>query len=214
LRQRQEELIAMAGLGGREKELTANLSGGWRQRLALGCAIIHNPELVFLDEPTAGVDPVSRRAFWELIYSLARRGATIFVTTHYMDEAELCQRLAFINVGRLVAMGTPEELKAQQMQGQVLEIDCDQPETALKVLHTAETAGQLGVHDLAFYGARLHAVVPDAAAARGPVRRLLIEAGIRVHGVDWIASSLEDVFMASMRRAPEPAKKPNRSESR
>jgi ABC-2 type transport system ATP-binding protein len=202
LRRRQDEIIAMAGLAGRERELTANLSGGWRQRLALGCAIIHEPELVFLDEPTAGVDPVSRRDFWELIYQLAKQGTTIFVTTHYMDEAELCQRLGLINRGKLVALGTPDEFKERQMWGQVLEIDCDQPEAAMQVLRRAIASGQLEAHDTAFYGAQIHVVVPDAAGARGLIEGMLAEAGIVVHAIDWIAPSLEDVFIAKMREIP------------
>jgi ABC-2 type transport system ATP-binding protein len=199
LRQRQTEIIGLAGLFGREHELTANLSGGWRQRLALGCAIVHEPELVFLDEPTAGVDPISRREFWELIYQLAEGGTTIFVTTHYMDEAELCQRIGFITRGRLVAAGTPDELKGSWMSGQVLEIDCDQPETAMRRLRDAVAVGEIKAHELAFYGAQLHLVVPNAAEARGPITNLLTAAGITVTRVDWIMPSLEDVFIANMR---------------
>jgi len=207
LRRRRAEIIAMAGLAGREQELTANLSGGWRQRLALGCAIIHDPELIFLDEPTAGMDPVSRRDFWELIYQLAKHGTTIFVTTHYMDEAELCQRLGFINRGQLVALGTPEELKAHQMGGQVLEIGCDQPEAAMRVLRAAVATGQLQVRDLAFYGAQIHVVMPNAAADRAFIVELLADAGIVVHTIDWIAPSLEDVFIAKMGEAPVPSER-------
>jgi ABC-2 type transport system ATP-binding protein len=174
----------------------------------LGCAIIHDPELIFLDEPTAGVDPVSRRDFWELIYQLTERGTTVFVTTHYMNEAELCQRLGFINRSQLVALGTPEELKKRQMRGQVLEIDCDQPEAAMRVLRAALTAGQLEAHDLAFYGAQIHIVVPDVAAARAFVGGLLADAGIMVHTSDEIAPSLEDVFIAKMQEAPVPSEGP------
>ena len=119
---RKDYVLEMAGLKGRERELAKNLSGGWRQRLALGCAILHEPEMLFLDEPTAGVDPISRREFWDLLYSLSDKGRTIFVTTHYMDEAEHCHRLAFIHRGRLVALGSPEAIKAEKMCGQVLEI--------------------------------------------------------------------------------------------
>ena len=127
LRERKEFVLQMAGLEGRERELTRNLSGGWKQRLALGTAIIHEPEMLFLDEPTAGVDPISRRAFWDLLYDLAEAGTTIMVTTHYMDEAEHCQRLAFIQHGRIVAEGSPAGIKETEMRGQVLEIDCDEP---------------------------------------------------------------------------------------
>ncbi len=204
LRGRQEDLIAMAGLTGREDELTANLSGGWRQRLALGCAIMHNPDLVFLDEPTAGVDPGSRRAFWELIYGLARQGTTVFVTTHYMDEAELCQRLAFIDRGRIVAIGVLDELKARQMWGHVLELECDQPELAMRLLRSARAAGKMEMGDLGFYGAKLHVVVPDVSTALDSIRCLLGDAGVQVDAVERIAPSLEDVFIASMGRASAP----------
>ncbi len=213
LRRRQEELIAMAGLAGREGELTANLSGGWRQRLALGCAIIHDPELVFLDEPTAGVDPGARRVFWELIYGLARQGTTVFVTTHYMDEAELCQRLAFINRGRIVAIGVLDELKARHMWGHVLELECDQPELAMQLLRSAWVAGTMEIGDLGFYGAQLHVVVPDASTALEPIRCLLADAGVQVDALERISPSLEDVFIASMGRAPTPVEEMEEGES-
>ena len=131
LRERKRFAIEMAGLEGRERELTRNLSGGWKQRLALGAAILHEPEMLFLDEPTAGVDPISRRAFWDLLYDLAEGGTTILVTTHYMDEAEHCQDLAFIHNGRIIAQGSPAEIKLDKMRGQVLEIDCAQPDVAI-----------------------------------------------------------------------------------
>jgi len=203
LRRRQAETIAIARLTGSEHELTANLSGGWRQRLALGCAIIHDPELIFVDEPTAGVDPASRRDFWELMYQLARHGTTILVTTHYMDEAELCQRLGFINRGQLVALGTPEELKVRQMLwGQVLEIECNQPEGAMRVLRAAIAARRLEVCDLAFYGVQIRVVVPRSAATSALIEGLLADAGIVIHRMDWTVPSLEDIFMAKMREAP------------
>ena len=134
LRRRQDEILQMAGLQGRENALTRDLSGGWKQRLALGCAIVHRPQVVFLDEPTAGVDPISRREFWALIYAMAGDGVTVLVTTHYMDEAELCQRVGFISQGRLVALDTPEQLKRTQMRGQVLEVDCSPTDAAMRVL--------------------------------------------------------------------------------
>lgn len=131
LRARQKAVLRMAGLEGREHELTRNLAGGWKQRLALGTAILHEPEMLFLDEPTAGVDPVSRRVFWDLLYELAQGGTTIMVTTHYMDEAEHCQNLAFVQHGQIVASGSPDAIKRSQMRGQVLEIDCDSPTLAI-----------------------------------------------------------------------------------
>ena len=200
LQRRRREIIAMAGLEGREGELASRLSGGWRQRLALGCAIIHEPEIVFLDEPTAGVDPVSRREFWELIYTLAGRGTTVFVTTHYMDEAEQCQRLAFISGGRIVAEGTPEALKAHEMEGQVLEIDCSQPEAAMRILREAQKGHRLPLEEVALYGNQLHAVVPDAQAA-AQIKQLLAASGVTATSIVQVPPTLEDVFIACVRRS-------------
>lgn len=194
LRVRKKFVLQMAGLEGRERELTRNLSGGWKQRLALGTAIIHEPEMLFLDEPTAGVDPISRRAFWDLLYELAEDGTTILVTTHYMDEAEHCQNLAFIQRGRIVAHGSPADIKETKMRGQVLEIDCDQPALAIPALR------ELGVfEEVALYGALIHAVAPDVEALRPQIGRRLAAAGVRVRTVDVIAPSLEDVFISSVR---------------
>ena len=198
LKRRQAEIIEMAGLQGRENELTANLSGGWKQRLALGCAIVHRPQVVFLDEPTAGVDPISRREFWGLIYAMAKKGVTVMVTTHYMDEAELCQRVGFISQGKLVALDTPGQLKQTQMRGHVLEIGCDDSEAAMRVLLAAKEGGVLPLDEVALYGAQIHAVVPDAEAFKQPVRDLLIAEGIRVNDVVWIAPTLEDVFISAV----------------
>jgi ABC-2 type transport system ATP-binding protein len=199
LAQRRAEIVQMAGLVGREHELTRNLSGGWRQRLALGCAIVHKPELVFLDEPTAGVDPLSRREFWGLIHNLARQGTTVFVTTHYMDEAEHCQRVGFISDGRLVALGSPSQLKSEQMRGQVLEMACSNAEGAVRVLRSARAQGRVTFDEVALYGAQVHVVVADAERARPVIAALLEEAGIKVQHIDWIAPSLEDVFISSVR---------------
>lgn len=199
LRDRQAEIVEMAGLQGRENELTANLSGGWKQRLALGCAIVHRPQVVFLDEPTAGVDPISRRDFWGLIYAMAKKGVTVLVTTHYMDEAELCQRVGFISQGRLVALDTPSQLKETKMRGQVLEINSDDPERAMSVLKAAQQDERLPRDEVAFYGAQIHAVVPDAEAFRQPVRELLEGEGVGVSSVEWIAPTLEDVFISTVK---------------
>jgi ABC-2 type transport system ATP-binding protein len=195
LRERKRYILNMAGLEGRERELTRNLSGGWKQRLALGTAIIHEPEMLFLDEPTAGVDPISRRAFWGLLYELAEGGTTIMVTTHYMDEAEHCQSLAFIQRGRLVTMGSPQEIKAGEMRGQVLEVDCDSPDVAIITLR------QLRVfEEVSLYGALIHVVTQDPDAHRALIERALHDKGVQVTSIDRIAPSLEDVFIASARR--------------
>jgi ABC-2 type transport system ATP-binding protein len=202
LKRRQAEIVEMAGLQGRENELTANLSGGWKQRLALGCAIVHRPQVLFLDEPTAGVDPISRRDFWGLIYAMAKKGVTILVTTHYMDEAELCQRVGFISRGRLVALDAPNQLKETKMRGQVLEINTLDPERAMRILKAAQESGQLPCDEIAFYGAQIHAVVPDAEALKQPVRELLESDRVEVSGIEWIAPTLEDVFISAV-KSPE-----------
>ncbi len=199
LQQRQEEIIHMAGLEGRENTLTGNLSGGWKQRLALGCAIVHNPEVVFLDEPTAGVDPISRREFWELIYAMSRGGVTIMVTTHYMDEAELCQRVGFISQGKLLALDTPENLKLERMRGKVLEINTPEPDRAMRVLKLAQANKTLPLDEVALYGAQIHAVLPGLETDRESVRQVLAREKITIHSLEWIAPTLEDVFISSVR---------------
>ena len=203
LKQRQAEIIHMAGLDGREKVLTGALSGGWKQRLALGCAIVHNPRVVFLDEPTAGVDAISRREFWGLIYAMANKGTTILVTTHYMDEAELCQRVGFINQGRLVAIGTPDELKQTHMQGQVLEIETPEPDRAVRFLKEAQIRRNFPFDEVALYGAQIHVVVPSAKEFLMPVRRMLESESIIVNAIEWISPTLEDVFISTVRDRSE-----------
>jgi ABC-2 type transport system ATP-binding protein len=194
LRQRKQFAIEMAGLKGRERVLTRNLSGGWKQRLALGAAILHEPEMLFLDEPTAGVDPISRRAFWDLLYELAEGGTTIFVTTHYMDEAEHCQDLAFIHGGRIIAQGSPEEIKLEKMHGQVLEIDCTRPDVAITVLRQIG-----GFEEVALYGALVHVVAEGVGEYKPRIAQALADADIGVQTMDVIAPSLEDVFISSVR---------------
>lgn len=186
--------LKMAGLEGRENAPTSSLPVGWKQRLALGCAFLHRPPIVFLDEPTSGVDPVSRRKFWELIHEMVDEGLTVFVTTHYMDEAEYCHRLALLDRGRIVAMGTPTELKARHMTGQLLLIECEPLGRALEPLQKAP-----GILDAAVFGSSLHVVVTDATAAIPKIRDLLTTARVRVARIEPIAPSLEDVFVSSMR---------------
>jgi ABC-2 type transport system ATP-binding protein len=183
--------LEMAGLTGREKNLTRELAGGWRQRLALGAAILHEPRILFLDEPTSGVDPISRRNFWDLIRKMAHEGVTVFVTTHYMDEAEYCDRLALIYRGRIIALGTPDELKREHMPEDVLEVAVDRPVETLELLSKEPV-----VREAALFGTALHVVVADASTDSPAVRAALERAGIRVDRMEKILPSLEDVFVS------------------
>ena len=198
LRKRLPEIMQMAGLTGRENVLTSTLSGGWKQRLALGCAIVHRPQVLFLDEPTAGVDPISRREFWGLIYAMAKKGVTVLVTTHYMDEAELCQQVGFISQGHLIALDTPARLKQTQMRGQVLEINSPTPDAVMRVLKEARETGRLPLDEVALYGAQVHVVVPDARQHQASIAQALRAAQIPVSSIEWIAPTLEDVFISSV----------------
>ncbi len=197
LKRRKEEVLALTGLTRRRQRLTANLAGGWQQRLALAAAILHQPELLFLDEPTAGVDPVSRRNFWRLLYNLAAQKTTIFVTTHYMDEAEQCHRLAFIHRGRLIATGPPGEIKRDRMQGQVVEIICDQPQIGIRVLREA------GIPEVALYGKRIHAAGPGLENRLDAIENLLEKADAGPQTLRIIPPSLEDVFIANVKNHNE-----------
>jgi ABC-2 type transport system ATP-binding protein len=199
LEERIHHALQMAGLEGRERTHTKDLSGGWRQRLALSAAILHRPELVFLDEPTAGVDPVSRRAFWDLLYGLVAENVTVFVTTHYMDEAEHCHRLAFIQRGRLIAYGLPDEIKRDMMRGQVLEIAPDDAAKAVQVLRAARASGQLPLEEVAMYGSLVHVVAADMGQLQEAIAAEIRQAGVDPGDMIVIEPSLEDVFIACMR---------------
>jgi len=190
--------LQMAGLKGREQSLTRALPVGWKQRLALGCAVLHRPPILFLDEPTSGVDPVSRRHFWELINEMVTEGITVFVTTHYMDEAEYCNRLVLIDRGRIVAMGTPTEVKGRYMKGQLLLVECEPLGPGLEAVREVP-----GVLDAAVFGSSLHAVVSDAQAALPKVRQALEANHLRVGRLEQIPPSLEDVFVSLTRLQPE-----------
>jgi ABC-2 type transport system ATP-binding protein len=183
--------LRMAGLKGREQSPTHSLAAGWKQRLALGCAVLHRPPIVFLDEPTSGVDPVSRRKFWELIHQMVGEGITVFVTTHYMDEAEYCNRLVLIDRGRIVAMGSPTELKDHCMKGELLLVECEPLGPALEIVH-----GTKGVFDAAVFGNSLHAVVMNAQAAIPKIHEALAVRQVRVRRLERIPPSLEDVFVS------------------
>jgi len=189
-RERKEWVLEMAGLADKRSLLTRSLAGGWKQRLALGCAVLHEPPIVFLDEPTSGVDPLSRRQFWDLIAQMSHRGTTVFVTTHYMEEAEYCDELALIYRGRMITRGRPAELKTL-IPEDILELRVERPFEALEQL---ETSGL--VKDVALFGDNLHAVVDDAAAATDAVGAFLAERGLRVHGIGAVPPSMEDVFVS------------------
>lgn len=188
---RIEQMIQMADLTGREGELAAHLSGGWKQRLALGCSIIHKPELLFLDEPTAGVDPVSRRNFWDLIYRLSEEGITIVATTHYMDEAEHCDSLGFIYQGRITAQGTREEIKANALKGQVLEIACHPMREATQALEQLP-----GVAEVVRSGDTIHVVIEERGPSPTDVEARLTGEGLKVNRVEVATPSIEDIFIS------------------
>ncbi len=165
----------MAGLKGRSDALVADLSGGWKQRLTLGCAVLHEPAILFLDEPTSGVDPESRRRFWDLIYALAGKGVCVVIITHYMDEAEYCNRIALISGGRLAALGSPGELKRSSIRDEILLVEGDNPGATLEALE-----GAPAVRDVAPFGSSLHIVVDEAG--RPDMRLRLHRARLRARG--------------------------------
>jgi ABC-2 type transport system ATP-binding protein len=191
LQSRIKWALTMANLKGQENLITGTLPGGWKQRLALGCAVLHKPPVIFLDEPTSGVDPITRRQFWELIHQMAEAGVTVFVTTHYMEEAEYCNRLALIFRGKIVALGSPSELKHDSMKGEILLVECDPLGEAVEALQTAP-----GVMDAAVFGNALHLVVENAASAMPRLKAYLLEHGITVSRMEEIRPSLEDVFVS------------------
>jgi ABC-2 type transport system ATP-binding protein len=191
LQDRIEWALTMANLKGQENLITGTLPGGWKQRLALGCAVLHKPPIIFLDEPTSGVDPLTRRQFWDLIHQMAEEGVTVFVTTHYMEEAEYCNRLALIFRGRIVALGTPSELKRDSMKGELLLVECAPLGTAVEALQSAP-----GVMDAAVFGNALHLVVENAALAVPLLEKFLADRKIAVSCMEKIRPSLEDVFVS------------------
>jgi ABC-2 type transport system ATP-binding protein len=194
---RRDWVLEMAGLAGHRRRMTGELSLGWKQRLALGCAVLHEPPILFLDEPTSGVDPLSRRDFWDLIYTLAAGGTTVFVTTHYMEEAEYCHRLALMNRGRLIALDTPARLR-EGLREPLLEVRTSDSPRAVEALAGAPEVSQVGL-----FGRALHATLReggDVAAARARIPELLSARGILVEDVEVIQPSLEDVFVALVER--------------
>ena len=191
LEKRRAFVMDMAGLHGREQTKASDLAGGWRQRLALGCAILHEPQIVFLDEPTGGVDPVSRRQFWTLIDQLAESGITVLVTTHYLDEAEHCHRIAIIHAGKLAALGSTTELKRVFEGRTILEIQSDDPVQAMRVLDAMDDVEKTSV-----FGTAVHAVMrPPEGRPSASLQSRLGSAGVRVSKIDPVEPSLEDVFL-------------------
>ncbi|MFI4938903.1 MAG: ATP-binding cassette domain-containing protein [Burkholderiales bacterium] len=190
--------VDMAGLQGRENALVSTLAGGWKQRLALGCAILHKPAILFLDEPTSGVDPGSRRRFWHLIHSLGAEGVSVLVSTHYMDEAEYCMRIAMIESGRLIALCTPAELKHQSIGGELIELECDNIGAALELVSQVA-----GVHDAAVFGNTLHLLVDNAEHIPATVCATLSQHGFPGARTRKIEPSMEDMFVHLVRSARE-----------
>ncbi len=192
LRLRLDELVAMAGLRGRERQLAGQLSGGWKQRLALSCAIVHRPPLLFLDEPTAGVDPVSRREFWTMIHGLAATGVTVFATTHYLDEAEHAGRVAMIEAGVLTAVATPADFKAHFLKGTLFAVTSEEPLVTLTAIQ-----GLPGVADVSLYGDSVHVLLNEGDAAS--LAAAIARAGVVGAVVQAAAPTLEDVFISLMK---------------
>ena len=196
LARRKNWALAMAGIEEFSSSLTSILSGGWKQRLALACAILHEPPIIFLDEPTSGVDPLSRRRFWDLIYSMADQGITVFVTTHYMEEAEYCNRIALIFGGRIIAIGSPLELKTQLMREQIIDLRCPAPQDMITTLTSLPE-----VRDASLFGAGLHIVTGDAASAMSAVRHSFAALGVPIHAMELIEPTMEDVFVSLIEAA-------------
>jgi ABC-2 type transport system ATP-binding protein len=202
-KERFKEVISTAGLEGKENELTLTLAGGWKQRLALGCALIHHPRIIFLDEPTSGVDPITRANFWGVIKKLSAEGVTVFVTTHYMDEAENCNRMVLIYRGTIIAQGSPQEMKTRCMKNEVLEIALAHSQDWLEKISRIE-----GVKEAALFGSTIHAVVYDSLKAIPKISGFLADAKAGKFEIRKILPSLEDVFVSSIENydQPEPEK--------
>jgi len=194
LEERRRWVLEMAGLAGKGARLTTDLPLGWKQRLALGCAVLHEPPLLFLDEPTSGVDPGARRRFWDLINELTGRGTTVLVSTHYMEEAEYCNRLVLMNRGKVIALDQPAGLRAR-MEQPLLQIRTPQPPRAVEALRGLE-----GVLEASMYGRRVHVVVEDEGMVDEAIPSALSRASVPLDGIERVEPRLEDVFVALVRR--------------
>lgn len=189
--ERKKWALKVANLEGKEKLLTGSLPGGIKQRLALGTAVIHEPKIVFLDEPTSGVDPISRRNFWDLINDLSAEGITVLVTTHYLEEAEFCNDIILINAGRLIAHGNPKELKTNYLKNTILEIESDKVVESMEILEKVNWVGETSI-----FGNYIHIILKDNTKSEADVREILTNSnGIEVYRVDKIVPTLEDVFI-------------------
>jgi len=196
--EREEQILEMAGLLDLRDRMTRTLAVGWKQRLALACSILHEPSILFLDEPTSGVDPISRRNFWSLIQQMGERGVTTFVTTHYMDEAEYCDRLALIYRGKIVALGTPSELKLRTLGQGVMEVECEKIIRALDLLKK-----EPWVAESAVFGGGLHVIGKEGIDLEKEITQLFERQGIGLKRMGWIRPSLEDVFVSLIEREEE-----------
>ena len=194
IREKKAQILEMADLVGKEHMVVANLSGGWKQRLALGCSIIHDPQILLLDEPTGGVDPIARRHFWDIIYDLSKSGVTILVTTHYMDEAEHCNTIGFLYYGEILSVDTPRNLKASTIDGEILELTTGDPLATIDALTKLQ-----GVESAAVHGAGVHALVAEGTEPER-IRRELAASDINVHRLTRVKPSLEDVFVFLVER--------------
>jgi ABC-2 type transport system ATP-binding protein len=191
LKERKGWVLSIAYLNGKEKLLTESLPGGIKQRLALGTAVIHRPEIVFLDEPTSGVDPISRRNFWDLINTLSAEGITVFVTTHYLEEAEFCNNIILIDAGKIIAEGNPKELKTEHIKNKILEVECERVVDALELLSKEHF-----VEDTSIFGNSIHLSVNDKYTGETQIKNILkVKSGIETIRIDEITPTLEDVFI-------------------
>lgn len=190
LDERKQWVLDIANLHGREKSITRTLSGGWKQRLALGCAVLHRPRIVFLDEPTSGVDPVMRRRFWELINEMSAEGVTVIVTTHFLEEAEYCNDIILINAGKIIATGSPKELKDNYIRHPILEVQCSNVIQAME-----EVKSQPWAIETSVFGTYLHVSVPNEEEGKIKIREMLSASRIDIYNIERITPSLEDVFI-------------------
>jgi len=197
-KEREREALERAGLQDLRDRITRTLAAGWKQRLALACALLHQPDILFLDEPTSGVDPISRRNFWSLIQHMAEKGVTVFVTTHYMDEAEYCDRLALIYQGKIVALGTPTGLKMETLSRGILEVGCDPLIPALDLLKKAEWTSEAAV-----FGEGLHVIGKEGVDSEQEIKTLFQAHHILLKRMEWIRPSLEDVFVSLIEKENE-----------